>query len=81
MWCGRDGVEVEAISLDGMPVLRAVRVPDERIILYGFCRSPLDLARLGIDLAEVEEVPAEQAGRVLIPRRRPRSPPPDSFRE
>lgn len=62
VWRGRGGVEVEAISLNGMPVLRAVRrMPDERVILYGYCRSPLELARLGIDLADLEEVPAAPA--------------------
>lgn len=48
--------------LDGRPMLRAVRhMQDERLVLYGYCHSPLELARLDADLRELEEASAEPA--------------------
>jgi len=55
MWRGPDGIVVEAIVLGDQPLLRISQDVGGHRYLQGYCASVTELARHGVDLAQLVE--------------------------
>ncbi len=53
VWRGPNGILVEAIMLDDRPTLRVSHLVNGRAQLRGYCSSVAELARYGVDLAQL----------------------------